>query len=66
MIWNGGDDFPVGVTRRIEDGVVVVELDDDGDECLRLFVGLSRCESAERQRRENMNSFVYLKEHTEW
>jgi hypothetical protein len=46
VIWNGGDDFPVGVTRRIEDGVVVVELDDDGDECLRLFVGLSRCESA--------------------
>jgi hypothetical protein len=42
--WNGifvgGDDLPVGVTRRIDDGVVV-EFDDE-------FLGLSRCESARK------------------
>jgi hypothetical protein len=38
--------LPVGVTRRIDDGVVVVEFDDD--ECL----GLSRCESAKTKKKE--------------
>lgn len=50
--WNckfvGGDDLPVDVTRRIDDGVVVVVVvvEIDGDECRTLFVELSRCESA--------------------
>jgi hypothetical protein len=41
VTWNEEDDLFVGVTRRMDDGVVEVELEDD--ECLTL---LSRCESA--------------------
>ncbi len=54
VIWNGGEDLPVGVTRRIDDGVVVVEF----DECLRLLVGLSRCESATNEKRKFIIFFI--------
>jgi hypothetical protein len=68
VIWNGGEDFPVELTRRIEDGVVVVELeeDDDGDECRRLFVGLSRCESARRIKKIVYRLYCLFQGHTKW
>lgn len=63
--WNGkfvgGEDLPVGVTRRIDDGVVVVvvEFVADDVECLRLFVGLSRCESA-REKKTKIVWFLFI------
>ncbi len=57
VIWNGGEDLPVGVTRRIDDGVVVVVVVEFDDECLRLFVGLSRCESAKKK--ENLLFYLF-------
>ena len=49
----GEDDLPVGVTRRIDDGVVVdvVVVEFDDDVCLTLLVELSKCESARRMQK---------------
>lgn len=64
----GDEDLPVDVTRRIDDGVVVVVVvvEFDGDACRTILFELSRCESARNEKKKQYKEFIFAFKRTDW